>query len=100
MEKRGMSQETMLVTSTTSQSHQHNMRIFKKEIDIADKQRVWVEITPGELMMLKFEESKTDADYLAEAQRIIDERNKVVEVSEEELEKDLTNYIEQKYETS
>ena len=29
-----MSQETMLVTSTTSQSHQHNMRIFKKEMDI------------------------------------------------------------------
>jgi len=52
------------------------MKILKKEIDIAGKTRVLVEMENGEVQMFKFNKSEKDIAILIEAERSV--ANKVI----------------------
>ena len=53
-------------------------QIMRKEIDLAGKHRVWIEMPNGDLQMLKFQEDS----IIAEIQPEID---KIIELKEKEL---------------
>ena len=57
-------------------------QIVRKEIDLAGKYRVWIEMPDGDLQMLKFQEDP----IIAEIQPEID---KIIKLKEKELEKPL-----------
>ena len=51
-------------------------QIIRKEIDIAGKWRVWVELPNGDLQMLKFQEDPTIAKIQPETDKIIQLKEK------------------------
>ena len=51
-------------------------QIIRKEIDIAGKWRVWVELPNGDLQMLKFQEDPTITEIQPEIDKIIQLKEK------------------------
>ena len=51
-------------------------QIVRKEIDLAGKHRVWIEMPNGDLQMLKFQEDPTITEIQPETDKIIQLKEK------------------------